>query len=197
MPRTKSYDRQEAIEKACLAFWEHGYQALGVRELESLTGLGKFAIRTEFSGKEGLYLEALKYYRDTAITHVLAPLKDGNLDDVVDFFEKLVTKGSITSSSWGCLIVNTGIENARVKSARLEDAAQHYWDALENHFQQAMENACEQGQIKTDCNASSIASGLVTAVMGVHAKNRCSASHDGGREHVDLIISYLNSLRIQ
>ena len=74
MPRPKSYDRQDAIAKACLAFWEHGYQDLGVREVERLTGLNQFAIRSEFGGKEGLYLEALTYYCDAAITTEMAPM---------------------------------------------------------------------------------------------------------------------------
>lgn len=195
MARPKSYDRQKAVEKACMAFWENGYQALGVRELELLTGLSKYAIRTEFSGKEGLYLEALKLYRDSAILNVLPPLKEGGITEISQFFENLVTEGSMTSSSWGCLIVNTGIENARIKSEYLTQAAQCYWDALQQHFKHALDNACTQGQISPDLDRLSNAKALVSAVMGIHAKNRTTASHKGGRDLVDLIIAYLKSLR--
>lgn len=195
MARPKSYNRQQALEKACKAFWEHGFQALGVREIEQLTGLNQFAIRSEFGGKEGLYLEALKFYSDAAIAHPLAPLKQGGLEEVIIFFRGLVTAGSMTSSSWGCLVVNTGVENARVQSARLEQAVKYYWDALEAHFKQALDNAHARGELALGIKRGALAKALVTAVMGIHVKNRSLSSHQGGRDLVDLICSHLRSLR--
>jgi len=195
MSRPKSYDRQEAVRKACEAFWAHGFQALGVRELERLTGLNQFAIRSDFGGKEGLYLEALKFYSDAAVSNPLAPLKDGGINEIIAFLENLVTEGSVTSSRWGCLIVNTGVENARVQSAKIEKAANQYWEVLEEHFKQALENAQARGEIASGIAADSVAKGMVTAVMGVHVKNRCVQSHKGGCELVSLLCSHLNSLR--
>jgi AcrR family transcriptional regulator len=194
MARQRSYDRQEAVERACRAFWEHGFQALGVREIEQLTGLNQYAIRSEFGGKEGLYLEALKFYSDAAIATALAPLNGGGLAEILAFLENLVADGSMTSSPWGCLIVNTGVENARVRSKKLEAAANMYWDVLESHFRQSLENACARGEIAPDLDCGATAKGLVTAVMGVHVRNRCARAHDGGQELVGLVCSHLNSL---
>lgn len=196
MPRPKSYDRDEAVSKACEAFWAHGYQALGVREIEHLTGLNQFAIRSEFGGKEGLYLEALRFYCDSAISTALAPLNDGGLDAIVVFLEGLVTEGSMTSSPWGCLIVNTGIENARVKSQKLEKAVANYWTALERHLARALANAEARGEIAAGTDRHRIAMGLVAAVMGIHARNRTMRSHDGGRDLVPLLCSQLQSMRL-
>ncbi|MEM8796986.1 MAG: TetR/AcrR family transcriptional regulator [Pseudomonadota bacterium] len=195
MPRPKSYDREEAVEKACMAFWQHGYQALGVRELEELTGLNQFAIRSEFGGKEGLYLEALKYYCDAAISTEMAPMKDGGIPEIIGFVRGLVTPGSITSSDFGCLVVNTGIENTRVQSPRLERAAEIYWETLEEHFREALERErAEQGK-STDFDPESLAKALVSAVMGIHAQNRSRQSQEAGRFLVDLICKTLSDLR--
>lgn len=194
MSRPKSYDRQEAVEKACMAFWEHGFQALGVREIERLTGLNQFAIRAEFGGKESLYLEALKFYSDAAISIALAPLEDGGIDEIIAFLKGLVDTGSMTSSPWGCLIVNTGIENARIRSERLGTATERYWNALEIHILKALENGAVRGEISAEIDKASMARGLVTAVMGVHAKNRTSRSNQGGCELVELVCAYLDAL---
>lgn len=195
MPRRKSYDRQNAIEKACMAFWAHGYQALGVRELERLTGLNQFAIRTEFGGKEGLYLEALEYYCNAAISSAMTPLKTGGLAEIIFFLRNLVTDGSMTSSAWGCLIVNTGIENARIGSEKLDTAVSSYWKTLESHFRCALGNAHASGEVAPETDLDSVAKGLVAAVMGVHAQNRSSLSNTGGCDLVELISAHLNSLR--
>ncbi len=178
-----------------MAFWEHGYQALGVREIERLTGLNQFAIRAEFGGKEGLYLEALEFYCDAAASTALAPLKDGGIDEIVTFLRGLVAHGSVTSSPWGCLIVNTGIENARVRSARLDAMTQSYWNTLESCFLKAFDNASARDEIAIHFDRAALARGLVTAVMGIHARNRTLLSHQGGRELVELVCSHLNLLR--
>ncbi|MCY6380122.1 TetR/AcrR family transcriptional regulator [Hoeflea prorocentri] len=195
MPRPKSYDRQKAVESACKAFWAHGYQALGVRELEELTGLNQFAIRSEFGGKEGLYLEALKFYCDAAISEAMAPMKRGGLDEIIVFLNNLVADNSVTSSPWGCLVVNTGIENARVQSPRLDDIGTFYWGTLEDHFRQALSNALVLGEIDEATEVDTMASGLVTAVMGIHAKNRSLASHKGGCNLAKLLTGHLQSMR--
>ncbi len=184
MARPKSYDRQIAIEKACYAFWEHGYQALGVRELERLTGINQFAIRSEFGGKEGLYREALAHYVETATAEAMAPMVAGGVDSIIGFLEGLVTPGSMTSSAFGCLIVNTGIENARIKSPELATAANAYWKALETHFRQALENDRVAG-------GEALARALVPAVMGIHAQNRLRHDQEAGRPLVDLLSAQL------
>lgn len=197
MPRPKSYERQEAVERACKAFWEHGFQALGVREVARLSGLSQFAIRAEFGGKEGLYLEALKFYSDAAISTVLSPLKNGGIAEIIAFLRGLVDSGSMTSSPWGCLIVNTGIENAKVQSERLSAATARYWSALESCFMKALENASERGEIAADLDKVAMAKGLVAAVMGVHARNRTSRSKQGGLELVELLCSHLSTVSAQ
>ncbi|MEM6462770.1 MAG: TetR/AcrR family transcriptional regulator [Pseudomonadota bacterium] len=194
MARPKSYDRREAIEKACYAFWEHGYQALGVRELERLTGLNQFAIRSEFGGKEGLYLEALAFYSQAAISTAMAPMKDGGVASIVQFLNELVTPGSPTSSAFGCLIVNTGIENARVQSPHLAQAAAAYWTALETHFRRALKNEAAARHNSAGFSPSDLAKALVPAVMGVHAQNRLHKDQTAGRPLVDLLCATLKDV---
>jgi AcrR family transcriptional regulator len=197
MARPKSYSVSVVIERVTHAFWQHGYQALGVRELEELTGLNQYAIRTEFGGKEGLYLVALEYYSDQAISTAMSPMKSGGIPDIIMFLQGLVTSGSMTSSNFGCLIVNTGIENARVGSPHLEAAVKRYWDALEAHFATCLSNANMYGMLVPGTDTESVAKGLVSGVMGVHASNRVGKRNDAGAQLVELLCAQLRSLELQ
>lgn len=191
MARPKSYDRDEAVAKACEAFWEHGFQDLGVRELERLTGLNQFAIRSEFGGKEGLYLETLNYYCNAAITQEIAPMRQGGILEINAFLQGLVTPGSMTSSAYGCLIVNTGIENARIKSPRLEKIVRRYWSTLEGHFLSALENEHASQGNDAKFEPHDLAASLVPAVMGIHAQNRSQQDQTAGQPLVDFMCSIL------
>ncbi len=194
MPRPKSYDRQEAVEKACAAFWQHGFQALGVRELEQLTGINQFAIRTEFGGKEGLFLEALDYYGKAAITSEMAPMKKGGIPEIIAFLCGLVTPGSMTSSKFGCLMVNTGVENARIQSLALEEATAAYWLELKDHFLSALENEQRIQETQPSLSPDQLANALVSAVMGIHVHNRMQQDQTAGRALVDLMCDMLANL---
>jgi AcrR family transcriptional regulator len=197
MARPKSYLVSEVVTRVTHAFWQHGYQALGVRELEQLTGLNQYAIRTEFGGKEGLYLAALDYYSDQAISTSMRPMKAGGIPEIISFLRGLVTEGSMTSSHYGCLIVNTGIENARIGSPRLEAAVKKYWDTLEAHFAACLRNTKTDGLLVPGTDIESVAKGLVSGVMGVHASNRVSQKNDAGKQLVDLLCGQLRSLKLQ
>ncbi len=197
MPRHKSYDRLQSVERACHIFWEKGYRTLGVRALQRETGLNQFAIRTEFGGKEGLYLEALAFYSASAQTIVMPPMRSGGLNSIIEFFEQLVTEGSPISSKWGCLMVNTGIENAEIGSEKLELAVQRYWSSLAEHFETALLQSRKAGDLETSLDITDVSNGLVTAVMGIHTQNRSAGAHDAGQPMTDIICNYLNALRIK
>lgn len=194
MPRPKSYDRQEAVEKACAAFWQHGFQALGVRELEQLTGINQFAIRSEFGGKEGLFVEALNYYGEAAITNEMDPLVEGGIPEIISFLRGLVTPGSMTSSPFGCLMVNTGLENARIQSPALAKAMAQYWSELKVHFLKALENEQRTRGDLLHLSSDQLATALVSAVMGIHAQNRALQDQTAGRALVDLMCDMLANL---
>ncbi|SEB60943.1 transcriptional regulator, TetR family [Nitratireductor aquibiodomus] len=194
MARPKTYDREEAVVKACRAFWENGFQALGVRELERLTGINQFAIRSEFGGKEGLYLEALRYYSNAAISTQMVHMKRGGIPEIVAFFQGLVASGSPTASEFGCLVVNTGIENARLKRERLEEATQNYWTALEEHFLEALSREPVFQEGGSNWKPRDLAKALVTAVMGIHAQNRAQQDKTAGRPLVDFVCGMLSEM---
>jgi AcrR family transcriptional regulator len=52
------------LVKALPVFWKHGYADTSLQELEAATGVNKSGLYSEFSGKEELFLESLRFYLD-------------------------------------------------------------------------------------------------------------------------------------
>ena len=64
MARPKNFSRDGVLEKALPVFWKHGFADTSLQELGKATGVHKSGLCSEFSGKEDLFLESLRFYLD-------------------------------------------------------------------------------------------------------------------------------------
>ncbi|MFF9767376.1 TetR/AcrR family transcriptional regulator [Streptomyces sp. NPDC014636] len=63
--RPRSFDRATALEKALMAFWEHGYEATSVSDLTRIMGIGAPSLYAAFGDKRSLFDEVVQVYADT------------------------------------------------------------------------------------------------------------------------------------
>ncbi len=60
--RPLSFDRNEVLNKAMLAFWEHGYETTSLSELSEVMGLNTPSIYATFGDKKQLFIESVELY---------------------------------------------------------------------------------------------------------------------------------------
>jgi len=60
--RPRSFDRETALEKALLAFWEHGYEATSVSDLTRVMDIGAPSLYAAFGDKRALFEEVVREY---------------------------------------------------------------------------------------------------------------------------------------
>ncbi|MFI2201606.1 TetR/AcrR family transcriptional regulator [Streptomyces sp. NPDC020192] len=63
--RPRSFDRATALEKALMAFWEHGYEATSVSDLTRIMGIGAPSLYAAFGDKRSLFEEVVQVYGAT------------------------------------------------------------------------------------------------------------------------------------
>ncbi|MGW3204653.1 TetR/AcrR family transcriptional regulator [Streptomyces sp. NPDC001135] len=63
--RPRSFDRAAALEKALMAFWEHGYEATSVSDLTRIMGIGAPSLYAAFGDKRTLFEEVVQVYTGT------------------------------------------------------------------------------------------------------------------------------------
>ncbi len=60
--RPLSFDREEVLEKAMLAFWESGYETTSIADLTAAMGVTAPSLYAAFGNKQQLFLEAMQRY---------------------------------------------------------------------------------------------------------------------------------------
>ncbi|MFC9925488.1 TetR/AcrR family transcriptional regulator [Streptomyces sp. NPDC127190] len=63
--RPRSFDRAEALDKALMAFWRHGYEATSVSDLTRIMGIGTPSLYAAFGDKRTLFEEVVRVYCET------------------------------------------------------------------------------------------------------------------------------------
>ncbi len=193
MARSKSYVRSEALEKARDAFWRHGYDALGVRAIEQCADLNRFAIQTEFGGKEGLFLEALDKYAEESVQVFIDPIKEGSLDAIRQFFIDATSPRENDQRDFGCLMVNTVVENASLGNAGFRKRTDAHYGKMLAAFGSALKNTRKQGGLRDDVDIEEAASFLLGLAMGMQVYNRMNGSAAAARHQSSMAVKILDS----
>ncbi|MBW8700966.1 HTH-type transcriptional repressor ComR [Streptomyces sp. MBT84] len=106
--RPRSFDREAALEKAVLAFWERGYEATSVADLTQVMGIGAPSLYAAFGDKRSLFEEAVGVYCDrygSFVERALAeePTVRGAFRRILDEAADLYTAAG---HPHGCLVIH-------------------------------------------------------------------------------------------
>ncbi len=103
--RKKQYQRDLVLEKAMLVFWQKGYEGAHLQALVDSTGVNRFSLYSEFTGKEGLFIAALDHYLSKAKQHYQGYLAQQplGLSNIKNYFSEM----TFADDYHGCMMVNT------------------------------------------------------------------------------------------
>lgn len=169
MAGRKQFDERNAVKEATDLFWERGYEAASLTDLEAATGLNKSSLYNAYGSKEGLYLKCLEYYFECYGGALLVELESGDFKtSITGFFDTLIARLEDKSLPRGCLMTRTAMEMGG-KPGRL---ASDTLDKLRRAFQRRCEEAVESGELEagTDCEAK--AAGLLATSLGLTVMNQ-------------------------
>jgi TetR/AcrR family transcriptional regulator, transcriptional repressor for nem operon len=175
--RPKGYDRDRALAAARDLFWERGYEATSISDLEQRTGLNRSSMYQEFGNKRELFDAALACYLDQVIAPLLADLRepDAGFDALVAFFTRLgrLFRAGTAVATRGCLLVNSIAELAATQSS-IRPAASAYRDRLRTTFGQVLANAAARGEADPTATGRR-AQLLASTLMGIWLAVRIDA----------------------
>src|SRR6202167_3467847 len=105
--RPRSFDEQQALEKAIQVFWSKGYDGVTIDDLVAGMGVGRPSLYAVFGDKRTLFLRVLRAYAEKkgarAAKALFSPLT--LRDSLVGFLRHAVESATEEGSAPGCLLV--------------------------------------------------------------------------------------------
>lgn len=185
MARQKAFDEAALLESAMDLFWEKGYEATSVRDLNEHLHLSSSSLYNTFGGKHDLYLAALEKYRRIEYEQVRAQLAaaPGARDAVEQLFAELADNLLADDSRRGSFTLNAAVELGARDGAVASLLQDHYADvtALLASF---LGEAQARGEINTTHDPRSLASFLLLNLYSLAALVKVNAR----RAELDRII---------
>ncbi|MBL1108408.1 TetR/AcrR family transcriptional regulator [Streptomyces sp. 5-8] len=118
--RPRSFDRATALEKALMAFWEHGYEATSVSDLTRVMGIGAPSLYAAFGDKRTLFDEVVRVYAGThgAFADRALAEEPTAREGIGRMLREAAAEYTDPSHPYGCLIVHaaTNCTSAEVEA---------------------------------------------------------------------------------
>jgi len=180
MPRTKTFDEQDVLEKAIDLFWKKGYHATSMQDLVEHLGINRASLYSTFGNKETLFERAILHYRATnqrGLRSFLFSQPDVRTG-LSALFRRAIDESVSDPDRKGCFVVNTVTELAphdqKIK-AMADENQQGFLDILITYLQTGV----DRGEISSDKDLEAIAMLLFTLYNGLKVVGKVEL--DGAR----------------
>ena len=142
--RPRTFDREEALKKAMLVFWEKGFEGTTMADLIAAIGMKAPSIYAAFGNKDALFREVVELYKDKVVQGPLKVLNETTpilnaLESSLNESVKMVSGPEASS----CLIMAGAINCApehQEHVQHLKNLRSRYKQALKTRFNQALED---------------------------------------------------------
>lgn len=170
--RKRSFDKDEALDKAMRVFWDNGFAGTSLSDLTDALGINKPSLYAAFGNKEQLFDAALNHYIDhygsPLMQHLKEELKQPLSQRLENYLLAVIEKNFNDGLPKGCFVVNSccdsggtnTVDNARSTRQDLGAGAEK---ALENIFLLEEQN----GQLPKGINAAEMTAYVLSLMYGL------------------------------
>lgn len=176
--RPLSFDREDALTKAMLLFWRHGYEATSLNDLTTALGVKPSSIYSVFGDKKRLFLEAVAKYLSGPVT------SESIIDHAVDGRE--AARGLLKAAAVGftgqdtpagCLLASSAISCSEGAND-VKDELAAIRRGIEEQLLKKVKESVEAGQLPKDTAAEALASLTMAIIQGMSTLARDGATRD-------------------
>jgi AcrR family transcriptional regulator len=194
--RQRSFDKDNALEKAMLVFWQKGYPGTSLTDLTNVMAINKSSLYAAFGNKERLFDQAIEFYLNKhGVVHSAELIKkELSLKDRVRNYllsiAQMVTNQALPT---GCLICHATSEIAgsclpENSAKNINDINQKTISRLTTFFEEEQ----HRGNLLAQNSPKIIANYILTLQFGLAVSARNGSSMEELKEIINFSISQFN-----
>jgi len=168
MAKTAKFDRQDVVDKATNLYWEKGFHATSMRNLQDVIDMRPGSIYAAFGSKEGLFKETLARYTELGILNLnrLRSETDSPIEALEDFVKRAVVESKQSAPNGMCMLAKTVAELTDEHAELLEEAKKSL-KIMEGEFAKLIAEAQELGEISKEREPTQLARHVQVQIAGL------------------------------
>lgn len=178
MARPKTFDPEDALDRAMALFWRKGYEATSVADLVAALGINRGSLYGTFKDKRALFLAALERYDEREIGAKVRHLRltEGpGRERIQSLFDEIIRAVEERGDRRGCLVCNTAVEMA-ASDPEIERRIRSSRERLTGAFSVAL--AADPGYPAESERRDRRAHFLTSTLMGIYVMAKAGATPD-------------------
>lgn len=183
--RPRGFDADEALERAMLVFWEHGYEGASLAGLTSAMGISTTSMYAAFGNKESLFRKALERYTEGPSAYLTRALEEPTALGVAT----AILAGTIRTTTrpdhpHGCLGVQGALsagDSGREVRDLLVDWRNNSCSCVTERFRRA----ADDGDLPPETDPALLARYVTTLAFGIAVQAATGIGRDELQEMAD------------
>lgn len=170
MSKAAKFDRQQVIDKAMELYWEKGFHATSMRNLQDVIDMRPGSIYATFGSKEGLFKEALSHYTQLGIA-MLAQCIDNSpsqLAGLQQFVKCQVLADPSQVPSKVCMLAKS-VAELTDEHPELLNEAKAALKTMEREFAAVISKAQQLGELPKERDPNQLARHLQVQIAGLRS----------------------------
>jgi len=176
--RPREFDRDQALRKAMLLFWQHGYEGTSMSALVEALGIASARIYAAFGSKEQLFREAVALYEEGEGGFAPRALEQASLRDAIgSMLRDAVLTYTRRGRPHGCLVVSS--------ASSVSPDGEGVRDWLGSHRRQRtaaiiarLQQAQAAGELAADLSVQALGDHFATVLHGISVQARDGISRE-------------------
>ncbi|MGF1851738.1 TetR/AcrR family transcriptional regulator [Vibrio satsumensis] len=168
MAKTAKFDRQDVVDKATNLYWEKGFHATSMRNLQDVIDMRPGSIYATFGSKEGLFKETLARYTELGILNLnsFRSETDSPIKALENFVKRAVVESKQSAPNGMCMLAKTVAELTGEHAELLEEAKKSL-KIMEGEFAKLITEAQDLGEISKEREPTQLARHVQVQIAGL------------------------------
>jgi AcrR family transcriptional regulator len=191
MGRPRSFDLNQALDRALQVFWRKGYEGTSLSDLTKTMGVNRPSLYAAFGDKKALFRKALDRYLNGPAAYTQEALKEPTARVVIErLLRGAADLNTAPRNPGGCLMVQGALASGEAADSIRQELTDSR-TAGEAELRRRLQYAKSKGDLPTDSDPAALARYIATIIYGMAVQAAGGASRAQLQHVVDMTLQTL------